>query len=179
METFYQYIEKPLDLRALHTKLLTIHSNNCVPLSSVKNYSATFEKFQNLDLKILLVEDVLVNQIVALSMIEPWGVTVDIAEDGLQAIKMWTDNQYDLILMDCLMPKMNGYDATKKIRERETILNTHIPIIALTANAMEDSEGFCRSIGMDDFLSKPFRKRDLYNILKVWGKPTKSTLKFR
>lgn len=115
---------------------------------------------------ILLVEDNPINQLVAQEMIECTGVTVDIAENGFKAVDAWKNNQYDLILMDCLMPEMDGYEATKKIRSLEN--KSRIPIIALTANAMESDRQACHAAGMDDFVSKPIQMDILHATLAQW-----------
>ena len=125
--------------------------------------------YKNQGLRILLAEDNIVNQKVACRMLEKLGCYVDIAVNGLEAIDMWgeeTDNVYDMILMDCHMPLMDGYQATKAIRKKET--TTHIPIIALTANAMEGEKQHCLEIGMDDFVAKPVVLTDLEKIVKKW-----------
>jgi len=118
---------------------------------------------------ILLVDDVLTNQIIAKAMLENLGVTCDIAVDGNDAIEKWASNSYDLIFMDCRMPNMDGYEATRFIRANEDE-NQHIPIIALTANAEEDDRKKCISDGMDDVVIKPYEKSDLTNALLAWLK---------
>jgi len=86
---------------------------------------------------------------------------VDVAENGKIALDMFGHNRYDLILMDIQMPIMNGITATKKIREIEKSINTHTPIIAITANAMLGDKETCLSAGIDDYLSKPYQMEDL------------------
>ncbi|MCP3872003.1 MAG: response regulator [Desulfobacteraceae bacterium] len=129
--------------------------------------------------KILLAEDTLVNQEVAREMIENSGCHVDIVNNGTQALNAFLKNQYDIILMDCQMPEMDGYQATKEIRntEKETPENKqkHIPIIALTAHAMKGDKEKCLSSGMDDYLSKPFSMDQMLLILQRWL-PRKSCL---
>ena len=114
---------------------------------------------------ILLVEDNPVNQMVAMVMLQELGLTVDLAEDGLQAIECWKNKPYDLILMDCRMPNLDGYEATRQIRQQETG-EVRVPIIALTANAMEQDTKLCRESGMDDVITKPYIESDLINVIE-------------
>jgi CheY-like chemotaxis protein/signal transduction histidine kinase len=110
---------------------------------------------------ILIVEDNEINQqIMKLSLIK-LVKNVDVAENGKIALDMFGHNRYDLILMDIQMPVMNGITATKKIREIEKSINTHTPIIAITANAMLGDKETCLSAGIDDYLSKPYQMEDL------------------
>lgn len=127
------------------------------------------ERFNN---PILLVEDTLVNQQVANAMLTKLGFTVDLAENGAQALKLWRHNKYDLIFMDCRMPVMDGYEATKIIRSEEQN-NTHIPIIALTANATKQDQHECYSTGMDEVVIKPFKPDDIIKAVLKWLDPIK------
>lgn len=104
---------------------------------------------------ILLVEDDILSQKLLKLALEEKYCKVDVAEDGGKAIKMWEKNDYDLILMDIQMPVMNGFEATKIIREKEKNTEDHIPIIAVTAHAMKGYREKCLKAGMDDFMSKP------------------------
>jgi len=118
---------------------------------------------------ILLVEDAKVNQQVAMTMLQKLGLSIDLAEDGQQAFDAWQKNPYDLIFMDCRMPVMDGYEATRRIRAKETA--QHIPIIALTANATYEDSLQCHQAGMDDVVTKPFQYNDLQQVLKKWLAP--------
>lgn len=117
--------------------------------------------------RILLVEDVPANQLIARKMLQKMGISVDLAENGQQAIDKFATGQYDLILMDCQMPLVDGFQATVEIRKREQG-NTRLPIIALTANASEEDRLLCHRSGMDDVVTKPFRRIDLQNCLQRW-----------
>jgi len=116
---------------------------------------------------ILLVEDNMVNQLVAKAILEQFGLMPDIASDGLQAVEKVKNNTYDLILMDCQMPVLDGFDATRQIRQIELDNSTqpHTHIIALTANAHDKNRERCLAVGMDNYLPKPIVKDDLYKLL--------------
>ncbi|MFW5443831.1 MAG: ABC transporter substrate-binding protein, partial [Methylococcaceae bacterium] len=116
--------------------------------------------------KILLVEDDKTNQLVAVSLLTKIGVEVDVAENGLQAVKLWKNENYDLIFMDCRMPEMDGYQATRVIREQE--IETSIPIVALTANSSVEDKQRCVDSGMNDVITKPFKKEQLFKSLQKW-----------
>ncbi|VAW93606.1 sensory box histidine kinase/response regulator [hydrothermal vent metagenome] len=121
---------------------------------------------------VLLVEDNHVNQLVAKAILEKFGLTPDIANDGLQAVQKFSNNSYDLILMDCQMPVLDGFEATRQIRknELENKVNQTTPIVALTANAHDKDRGRCIAAGMDDYLQKPIIKDVLYNVLAQYLK---------
>jgi two-component system sensor histidine kinase/response regulator len=110
--------------------------------------------------RVLLAEDNPVNQKVALRMLEKFGLIVDLVVDGNAALAAWQSGNFDLILMDCQMPIMDGYEATRAIRKLEDG-KRRIPIIALTAHAMKGAEEKCRAAGMDDYLTKPIDRAKL------------------
>ena len=119
--------------------------------------------------KILLVEDNLVNCEVALDMLEELGFEADVVHDGKQALEIAKVSQYALILMDCEMPVMDGFSATKQIRDNEALSQIKpTPIIALTAHAIRGARDKCIASGMDDFLSKPFSLSSLQLIVNKW-----------
>jgi two-component system sensor histidine kinase/response regulator len=119
--------------------------------------------------KILVVEDNPVNREVAVGMLESLGCATDAAGDGWLAIEAMNTATYDAVLMDCQMPVMDGMTATAEIRRREqTSGAARVPIIALTANAMEGDRERCLAAGMDDFLSKPFTQQQLATMLRRW-----------
>ncbi len=103
----------------------------------------------------------------ACRILEKLGYRVDVAADGEAAFHAWSSGRYDLILMDCQMPVMDGYECTRKIRAREGA-EQHIPIIALTAHAMKGADNECLSAGMDDYLSKPMDREQLKVTLLQW-----------
>jgi CheY-like chemotaxis protein len=110
--------------------------------------------------RILLVEDNPVNQKVALFTLAKLGYRADVAPDGRQAVLAWQRGNYELILMDCEMPVLDGYEATRQIRAEEAGAQ-HIPIIALTAHAVTGAEAECRAAGMDAYLTKPLIREQL------------------
>jgi signal transduction histidine kinase/CheY-like chemotaxis protein len=119
--------------------------------------------------QILLAEDNEINRMVAVGILEGLGCAVDIACDGIQAAAMAVDRHYDLILMDCQMPEMDGFEATQQIRARQAEAGgARMPIVALTANAMTGDRERCLQAGMDDYLAKPFKKEALATILDKW-----------
>jgi signal transduction histidine kinase/DNA-binding response OmpR family regulator len=117
--------------------------------------------------RILVAEDNKANQIVITHMLKALGCTVDIATDGQQAVDMHLSNQYDLVFMDCLMPKLDGFDATMRIRAAENPAK-RTPIIALTAHSLPENREKCIAAGMDDFISKPVIPATLHNALTRW-----------
>ena len=119
------------------------------------------------DWRILLAEDSVVNQKVALRILERMGCRVDLAVNGLEAARKAKKSEYDLILMDCQMPEMDGYEATAEIR-RQSEHGAMVPIIAMTANAMDGDREKCLQAGMNDYLSKPIRRGDIENALEQW-----------
>ncbi|MDD5285781.1 MAG: ATP-binding protein [Desulfuromonadaceae bacterium] len=120
-------------------------------------------------IRLLLAEDDLTNQLVTCSILEKSGFQVDVANDGREALNFLEKNDYDLVLMDCMMPVLNGYDATAAIRDQSSKVRNHaLPVIALTANAMSEARNDCLSAGMDDYLSKPIEAAELLAMLEKW-----------
>jgi signal transduction histidine kinase/DNA-binding response OmpR family regulator len=123
-----------------------------------------------LSTRILLAEDNPVNQEVALVMLHNFGCSVDVANNGHEALAALEGQSYDLVLMDCMMPDMDGYQATAEIRRLQGAGKLHLfPIIALTANAIEGDREKCILAGMDDYLSKPFKTETLLAMVKKYG----------
>ncbi|MBS0170493.1 MAG: response regulator [Nitrospira sp.] len=120
--------------------------------------------------RILLVEDTPVNREVAMGMLEMLGYRIRAVENGRLAVETVARERFDLILMDCQMPEMDGFTATGAIREQERTApgHPHIPIIALTANALEGDRARCLAAGMDDYLAKPFTMVQLSGLLSQW-----------
>ena len=121
---------------------------------------------------VLLAEDNPVNQEVARRMLDSDGYRVTVANNGLEALEAFLRGSFDLVLMDCQMPEMDGFEASRRIREREKESNARrVPIIALTANAMQQDRDECLNAGMDDHLSKPYSREELRTMLKKWLEP--------
>lgn len=116
--------------------------------------------------RILLVEDNPVNQLVAKGMLAKLGCQVELATQGVEALARLEEQAFDLVLMDCNMPVMDGYEATRRIRQRGRWPG--LPVVALTANAMPEERERCRAAGMDDYLAKPFRREDLLAVVDRW-----------
>ncbi|MBF0399534.1 MAG: response regulator [Magnetococcales bacterium] len=116
--------------------------------------------------RILLVEDIPINQQVARELLEKVGIQVDVAQDGVAAVDMAAACDYDAILMDIQMPGMDGYEATRRIRQHPSW--TERPIIAMTAHALFDDQEHCLAVGMNDHIGKPIDKKNLYKVLLRW-----------
>ncbi|HUL30472.1 MAG TPA: response regulator, partial [Thermodesulfobacteriota bacterium] len=117
--------------------------------------------------RILVVEDNTVNQRLTVKMLEKLGCSADVAANGMEAVKMVRDVSYDLVFMDCQMPEMDGYEATREIRRQEETTR-RIPIVAMTALAMPEDRKRCLEAGMDDYLSKPLKKEEIVGAIDRW-----------
>ncbi|HEX4911651.1 MAG TPA: ATP-binding protein [Permianibacter sp.] len=118
--------------------------------------------------RVLLVEDNIVNQTVTKGMLQRFGLSVDTATDGQLALQLHANQAYDLILMDCQMPTMDGFETTRRIRQQEQTSGRHTPVVALTANAMEGDRERCLAAGMDDYLAKPISRDALSLCMQRW-----------
>jgi signal transduction histidine kinase/CheY-like chemotaxis protein/ligand-binding sensor domain-containing protein len=118
--------------------------------------------------RVLLAEDNAINQKISVALLKKLSYAVEVASDGEETVELWANGRFDCILMDCQMPKMDGYQATAAIREREAA-GVRTPIIALTANAMAGDKERCLNAGMDDYLTKPLRVEDLARVLERWA----------
>ena len=126
------------------------------------------QAFEPLGGQVLLVEDNPVNRHVAVAMLEKLGIQATVAEDGRQALELFEPGRFDVILMDCQMPQLDGYAATREIRRLEVSGEPPIPILALTADAQEENRRRCLEAGMDDYLPKPLRIEVLHSHLARW-----------
>jgi len=121
-----------------------------------------------LRIRVLLAEDNVVNQKVALRILEKkLGYHADVVNNGREVIESLEKFDYDLVLMDCQMPEMDGYEATLSIRDdSSSVRNSGIPIIAMTANAMEGDREKCLEVGMDDYITKPINVKELADTIE-------------
>lgn len=124
--------------------------------------------------RVLVAEDNPVNQMITLKMLKKLGYHADAVASGKEALDALNERPYDLILMDCQMPIMDGYEATMAIRASRTLPNPHIPIVAMTANAMEGDREECLKVGMDDYITKPITPKGLNSVLIKWTQKQKA-----
>lgn len=165
---FAAYLIKPVTQRNLSNCLKLVLTNDSTAWHSHTQAMLTEKQLQQQlhkrDARILLAEDNDVNQKVAVAMLEKLGYVVDITSNGREAVECWQSGHFDLILMDCQMPELDGFEATRKIRSLEGDA-VHIPIVALTAHAIKGTDQLCLDAGMDDYLSKPINISQLESCL--------------
>ena len=169
---FAAYLTKPVKMSIFYNCLASVAGLKKEPQavqtkSIVTRHSLSESKKQKV--RLLLAEDNIVNTKVALKILERFGYNADAVKNGKQAIEALEAISYDLVLMDCQMPEMDGYAATGEIRNPDSkVLNHSIPIIAMTAHAMKGDREKCLKAGMDDYLSKPVNPQALADILEKW-----------
>ena len=167
---FQGYITKPIK----GVKLLKSLSTALTIDSPTQIYAENTNVVRLPSLKILLAEDNVVNQKVTLAYLSQLNCDADLAENGEQVLEKYHQRDYDVILMDCQMPIMDGYETTRSIRQLEAKLAIHssvprhVVIIAMTANAFTEDRDRCLAVGMDDYLSKPIRRKQLKETLEYW-----------
>lgn len=154
------YLTKPVTIATLHEAIVKVLSANAVAEADHKASPAPDPAAKS-GLRILVVEDDPTNRILATNILKRHGYTIDIAKDGLEAIEKYSQDTFDLILMDVQMPNMDGLEATAAIRKLEEAIGRRTPILALTAHAMEGDRERCIAAGMDDYMSKPIHAKDL------------------
>jgi CheY-like chemotaxis protein len=160
------YLTKPVRQIHLWTLLInTMGRNQVEPHSPLVIHRPIAETPPPSRLPVLIAEDNTVNQKLAVRLLEKLGYRADVAANGLEAVAAVQRISYAVILMDCQMPEMDGFEATKVIRERHS---QHVPIIAMTANAMQGDRERCLAVGMDDYISKPIKPEDLKAALGRW-----------
>jgi two-component system, sensor histidine kinase and response regulator len=171
---FAGYLLKPVTQRDLTETLLLVFSaqaqawrDQTQPI--VTQDALHFARSQS-EHRILLAEDNLVNQKVAVRILEKLGYRTDVVNDGRAAVSAWQSGRYDLILMDCQMPELDGYEATREIRQLEAG-RSRIPIVALTAHAMKGADEECTAAGMDGYLTKPIDRAQLQTCLQRFLSP--------
>nr|MEE4267666.1 ATP-binding protein [Candidatus Krumholzibacteria bacterium] len=162
-------LTKPIRAAELISRLKTAVSSDCPQEAKKPPAPKTHLDFADRPLKILLVEDNIVNQKVAQGLLKKIGLTAEAVPNGREAVEALRKIDYDLVLMDCQMPVMDGYEATRLIRDSESgVKNTAVPIIAMTANALQGDRDKCLLSGMDDYVSKPIKPQTLMAALEKW-----------
>ena len=162
------YLVKPIKQSELLESIL-------VAIGGQSSITGSFEKTAIASRKssfpksILLAEDSLINQKLAIGLLEKWGHHVTVANDGHEAVHLSGTKTFDLVLMDVQMPELDGLDATRAIRRREQLTGVHLPILAMTAHAMKGDRERCLEAGMDDYLMKPIRADQLFQALERIG----------
>ena len=179
---FAAYLTKPIRHSHLHDAIALALGQGCNDergLKKVITRHSIAESRKN-RIRILVVEDNPINQTVTLTALNRFGFRSDAVADGREAIRALVDNPYDMVLMDCQMPEMDGYEATRRIRKAEAgTQNINIPIIAMTASALRGDREKCLEAGMDDYISKPVQIKALEEILDCWLAKKKDSSRLR
>jgi CheY-like chemotaxis protein/HPt (histidine-containing phosphotransfer) domain-containing protein len=172
---FAAYVTKPIGHQELKTILSRVidstSAKDSKPQSILMRRVAreTLQPFQDRKWRILLAEDNITNQQVALNILRKLGLRADAVANGAEALKVLETIPYDLVLMDVQMPEMDGFEATRRIRSsRSAVRNPKVPIIAMTANAMQGDREKCLEVEMDDYVPKPISPQSLAEVLKKW-----------
>ena len=165
------WLAKPVKKGQLLEVLATLAGRSAGPPAAAPDIIESEQEFEGA--RVLLAEDNRVNQLVAERMLETLGIEAVIAADGAQAVAAVREGDFDLVLMDCQMPEMDGYDATRAIRaweaeHRDADSVGRIRIVAMTANAMHGDREKCLAAGMDDYLAKPMKRDALLAMLALW-----------
>ncbi len=178
---FYGYLTKPTLSDIIHDTLECVLGEFAKtperPIRIITKYDVIESSSEdnaplNLNgIRVLLAEDNPVNQKVAKSILEKHALQVLVANNGLEAVALYKSNPFDIVLMDCQMPVMDGFEATHEILQYQAQENLHTPIIALTANAMEEDREHCIQSGMHDFVAKPFTAENLLTTIHRWTDP--------
>ncbi|MBU3953681.1 MAG: response regulator [Proteobacteria bacterium] len=169
---FAAYLVKPVKMAQFRACLLRVSgisdiSEETGPAEIITCHSLSED--ERLRVRILLAEDNEINQKVALKILNKMGYRADLVKNGQEAVAALEKTDYDLVLMDCQMPELDGYGATRKIREPNSLVkNPLVPVIALTAHAMKGDRDRCLEAGMNDYLTKPVKPKDLSRMLVKW-----------
>ncbi|MBF0264168.1 MAG: response regulator [Gammaproteobacteria bacterium] len=164
---FDAYVSKPVKPSEIYNILLQVGHIKSHEDKLVTRYNAVEQlKFKG---SVLVVEDNRINQKVAGGILKKFGIQADFAENGQDALSLLRDIKYDLILMDCQMPVMDGYEASRQIRSKDSqVVDHNIPIVAMTANAMKGDREKCLAAGMNDYIAKPVKQEVLLRTLVKW-----------
>jgi signal transduction histidine kinase/CheY-like chemotaxis protein/HPt (histidine-containing phosphotransfer) domain-containing protein len=159
------FLTKPVRQSVLLAALGRAVQKSATPARGARTATSRSRRFVG---RVLLVEDVMVNVKLALGILERTGCDVVIAEHGQRAVEWLEQGSFDLVFMDVQMPVMDGFEATRRIREREQSTGRHVPIVAMTAHAMSSDRDRCLDAGMDGYLAKPIRAVDVHAVLGHW-----------
>ena len=170
---FSGYLPKPVRYRELKRVLCDVLERTADEQQAITIDSAIdkieLPIFKDSQMRILLAEDNRTNQFVALGMLKMFGLKADLASNGVEAVEALKLVPYDIVLMDCQMPLMDGYEATQHIRDpKSAVLDHDLPIIAMTANAMQGDRDKCIKAGMSDYVTKPIAPLELADVLQKW-----------
>jgi PAS domain S-box-containing protein len=170
---FEYCLSKPIRSKQLFNTLVSIASN-APHITTPINTEIEYTNYE--DKHILVVEDNTINQKVITAALARFNIKPDVAPNGLRALELLEKNHYDLILMDCQMPQLDGYETTQRIRalalNENHNITARLPIVALTATNTQNERDKCFAAGMSDYLSKPFNRHTLNNVLTTWLSPT-------
>ena len=174
---FSAYLTKPVKSGHLHDCLAMIVGSATAPQPAQPIITRhMIEEGKARKLRVLVAEDNVVNQLVAMKILEKIGIRADCVANGQEVLNQLNTTQYDIILMDCQMPEMDGFDATAAIRRKEKDTR-HTTIIAMTANAMKGDKEECIAAGMDDYIAKPINPKELSAAIELWTKRIRATEK--
>jgi PAS domain S-box-containing protein len=170
---FAGYLRKPLRQIALYEAFANALASDFANVAAAELPIAVAPLAAKIDdsIAILIAEDHPVNQRLALQQLKRLGYHADAVSDGAEAIAAVARGRYTIVLMDCQMPNVDGLEASRAIRRAETATGTHIPIVAMTANALEGDREMCLAAGMDDYIAKPVQLADLRRVLATWTHP--------
>ena len=159
------FMAKPVTYQELLDELFLIFGHVISDHAKEKIQNSTVKIYQSKSLNILLAEDDLINQKLAITVFEKNGFKVTLANNGLEVLDILKKENFDLIFMDVQMPHLDGYETTLKIRENELTTGQHIPIVAMTAHAMKMHRDRCIEVGMDDYVSKPIKTDEVFKVM--------------
>ncbi len=160
------YLSKPFDRLELRELLLRVLAGDSARPESAALVTRHSLRDQAKSLCFLVAEDNVVNQKLIARLLEKRGHTVVVARNGWEALALWEQRPFDIVLMDVMMPEMDGFEATRRIREKEKASGAHLPIIALTAHAMRGDREQCLAAGMDGYVSKPINMEELFSVIE-------------
>ncbi len=168
------YLIKPIRPNELLSAIRSALGVRAIEESMMPTINASLQTDTVKRTRVLIAEDNIVNQRLALRLLEKKGYDAVVADNGLRALAALAGQEFDLVLMDVQMPEMNGFEATAAIRQQEETSGRHIPIIAMTAHAIKGDEERCLAAGMDGYVSKPIRPEDLFRLIEQLVPPPES-----